>query len=74
MLSIFAGGIGTAGKVMWNKINAQQEKVEGSLLECREEHKKAAERLDVVQQDLRSLNRIVGRLEGKAGIIMEGSE
>jgi len=70
-ITAIAGATGTlatavvaALKVLWAKVSEQHAKVEQQLTDCHQEHKRAAEKIDVIQRDVIVLSRTVGRLEG----------
>lgn len=63
-LGTMAAAVGGAMKILWGKVSEQHAKVEQQLTDCHQEHKRAAEKIDVIQRDVIVLSRTVGRLEG----------
>ena len=59
-----ATAVGAALKILWGKVTEQHKAVEQQLTDCHQEHKRAAEKIDVIQRDVITLSRTVGRLEG----------
>jgi hypothetical protein len=60
-----AGAGGTAIKMLWNRMTSASEATEKALSECKDDHKKADEKFDVLYDKLTDLSRTVGKFEGR---------
>lgn len=67
------GGLTGAIKVLWDRNSAQARVTDAALSECREEHIKAAAKVDTLVEKLIDLSGMVGTLKGRIEGFQEAS-